>query len=373
MNFFENITLRKNRTKSETDVDEFSSSNTTLEGSTKSLVEVLSDETDDEIQCLKQEIAKLKMELISAHDEISNLSIENSQLKETISKLSNKHNLLIKTTKKLSSNILTPTKKTNTSQVGATLTTPLRVAKNKANQTPTGSKNRVSTSVAINPYVASSQRHHKQIETGKNNICLISSNKTNKILSIAECTFAGCNICHYLTPNCGIIKLLSNLYCKISNFTMRDYCIIFIGEDDFQMTKNYSDLIVCIREALSDINHTNVILCLPTYKFNYYSAMYNWRIEIFNNLLYHDIQSYNYALLLDSNLNLSCDYSMFLRRTGKLNNHGMSNIFCDLKYLISNEISPFRLETVCDKVDMNNKFQNNSHRLCEDFDPIFRE
>lgn len=55
--------------------------------------------------------------------------------------------------------------------------------------------------------------------------------------------------------------------------------------------------------------------------------MYNWRVEKFNNLLYHDNLNYEYSFLLDSNLDLSFDYDMFYRTTGVVNNYGIRKIF----------------------------------------------
>lgn len=67
--------------------------------------------------------------------------------------------------------------------------------------------------------------------------------------------------------------------------------------------------------------------------------MYNSRIETFNNLLYLDIHSYNYAILFDSNLDLTYDRTMF-KFNGSINDHGIKNIFENLKhfYIVNNEI-----------------------------------
>lgn len=124
--------------------------------------------------------------------------------------------------------------------------------------------------------------------------------------------------------------LFKGLQSKLQSFTMNDFCIIFIGEEDFQTTRDYFGKIIFIRESLRSIKHTNIIICSPTFKYNSGSLMYNWRVENFNNLLYMDILTHEHAYFLDSNRNLSCDYKMFRRRTGSINNSGMVTIFKDV-------------------------------------------
>lgn len=162
----------------------------------------------------------------------------------------------------------------------------------------------------------------------------MSSNNVNTILSTAQNTFPSHDICHYILTNCGIKRLLNNLDKKLLNFTKNDYCLIFIGSKDFESTVNYSDLIIDIRDILMKLQHTNIILCLPSYKFNGYSVLYNSRIEAFSNLLFHDIYTYSYAILIDSNLNLNYDDTMFYKRSGILNNLGLKTIFDSLKSFI---------------------------------------
>jgi hypothetical protein len=67
----------------------------------------------------------------------------------------------------------------------------------------------------------------------KNRICIFSTNKSNKILSLAEQSFQNFQLCHYLYPNVGVKTLLNDLSLIISNYTKLDYCIILIGEEDF--------------------------------------------------------------------------------------------------------------------------------------------
>lgn len=120
-------------------------------------------------------------------------------------------------------------------------------------------------------------------------ICII-SNKTCKILSIAEETLLNYRLYHYLTPHCGVNKLIKNIADKTKNFTEQDYCVICIGEEHFKKTNNYP--VITFRESLLPFKHTNILLCLPIFKFNSHSLMFNCRIEAFNNLLYLDVQLY---------------------------------------------------------------------------------
>lgn len=107
-----------------------------------------------------------------------------------------------------------------------------------------------------------------------------------------------------------------------------------VGEKDFETSQNYSLLVKNIRNKLISLNHTNFVVCLPTFKCGKLSELFNRRIEIFNKLLHFDIQKYEYAYLLDSNLHLTYDYQMFGGPQGVLNNKGMLNVLSSLKSLI---------------------------------------
>lgn len=166
-------------------------------------------------------------------------------------------------------------------------------------------------------------------------LCIISSNRTNKVRQIAEKNFPESQVIHYLSPNAGIEKLTENIDQKLKDFTHRDYCVILIGERDFSTTNDYVNLIVNIRNTLIYQNHTNIVLCLPTYKCKETSAVFNWRVETFNNLLYLDILNHKYAYLMDSNLKLTYDYDMFTKFSGILNNRGLDNMFKNINLLVN--------------------------------------
>lgn len=163
-------------------------------------------------------------------------------------------------------------------------------------------------------------------------VCIVSTNKRNKILNIAENIFNNSNydLCHYLMPHRSIIMLLEDIALKISDYTQNDFWIILLGEDDFNTSKNHQDLVYFIRNTLQKIHDTNIIICSPTVKCASYANVFNWRVEHFNKLLNEDVNSLEYAYLIDSNLNLKYDETMFHKRKGTLNNHGMRTIFNDI-------------------------------------------
>lgn len=68
-------------------------------------------------------------------------------------------------------------------------------------------------------------------------------------------------LCHYIKPECGILQILDGISAKVNKFTMRDYCIIMMGHNDFRSTIDYYDLIKKIKYILQEISHTNVLLC----------------------------------------------------------------------------------------------------------------
>lgn len=362
MNFFENITMRRTRTKSNSITAINESQNETFQDTVNSLPHLSSDYINDtqqqQITKLKEQIDNLKLELNSAHQEIESLSLENNNLKQINVDLQGKNDMYKKLiqspVKKLKNS--TPSKKClkNHKQ---TQTDP-SVTTNKQRHEMTSTDIQKTTTVReiqqhsiedsrdnfcsplqmtqTSPLVSPSLSYKTDNIDNRNKMCIISSNNINKILHIAEDIFPNFELCHYLKPNCGIENLVNDLHKKLANYSEKDFCVIFIAEEDFRITKNYTNLIVNIRDTLSVIRHTNIILCLPTYKCSEYTSMFNWRIEMFNNMLYLDNQSHQYAFLLDSNLELT--YEMFSYYTGRLNNNGMKNICHHLAILINKHI-----------------------------------
>lgn len=167
-------------------------------------------------------------------------------------------------------------------------------------------------------------------------ICLISSDSRRKTLSTALQKWDSFSICHHLTPGVGIQELFNGIDTKLKDFTLNDYCIIFIGDLDFKSTNNYVKLVDLIQNKLRSVQHTNVILCLPTFKLGKNLFFFNKRIEAFNAHLYSINLKYRYAYILDSNRNLQYSRNMFMSSNGSLNNRGLRVIFDDLVNLIKN-------------------------------------
>lgn len=371
----ENVTIRRNKTTTANNSFDISFESTNSEMTRRNSLPDLSTAYyySSDIEDLKGKVNQLKSELDSAHTEIEKLNTENLSLKMALNKERNKSRNLqqicseTKTrginSKKNDSrrrnrisrnldqsfneginNSCTDLGLNDTSEEirdGTTVTniSTRHGSPNICNNTHTKELEEEShqidgvTSTLLEPL--SSARTCKQRK-----LCLISSNKTNKVLAIAQSTFPNDNICHYISTNCGIIQLLDHLEQKLSNYTTNDYCLIFIGEKDFRKTDNYYKLIINIRNILTKLKHTNILLCLPTYKFDGCSSVFNSRIETFNNLLYYDNCTHDYAMIFDSNLNLTYDETMFYKRLGVLNNYGMKNIFDNLKYYLDIFINP---------------------------------
>lgn len=197
----------------------------------------------------------------------------------------------------------------------------------------------------------------KSLHKNKNSICIISSNKYNKTRSVMEDTLGDqYHIFHYLKPNCGIIELLRNIEYTVTNYTYDDFCVIFVGDDDFLTTKSSFKLCSEIKEALLKIQHTNIILCLPTFRFQKHTnLLFNWRVESFNNQLYWDRELHDYAYLLDTNLHLEYSNYMYRPVTGLIKTNALRIISTDLKQLII-DIRYAREPAPIDNTHQRNKF-----------------
>lgn len=271
MNFFENITFRKTRTRSVTDVScDNSINHSNLDGTTNSLPNTSEDENCTQIQVLKEQIEQLTMQLISAHEEINNLSIENSELKKSITEITSKQANLKKSSRAL-------TQETDTLSKNSKLSTPRTLPKEKKksvqNEMPStqkviNGKNITSSSPRSNEDLTIARKNSQLRKTNK--LCIVSANKTNKILPIAEETFNNYQICHYLSPNCGIMHLISDLHIKLKDFSKNDFCVIFIGEQDFRKSMNYFNLVLEIRSTLEKIRNTNITYNNTNYLFTYF-------------------------------------------------------------------------------------------------------
>lgn len=324
MNFIENITFRRKRAKSTEDIPEIT--NHTLDG-TSSMPDISTYTNEEQIGELKEQLETLKLELQSAHEEVQNLTIENNSLKNTIKDLTKRNEMFKSVTNTLKHDLITPKKNTTNKT-----STPLQHSKKTIKQTINKQDYRPidkSIKKTFDPAVNTNNNNLKR------KLCIISSNNKNKILSIAEEHFSEqFQICHYCKPNAGVKELLKNIESKIEKYSEHDYCLILIGESDFVSTDDYLKLIYHIRNRTQLITHTNIIFCLPTYRYKQHSELFNWRVETFNNLLYLDITTNEHAYVFDSNEKLSYNFDMYTKY-GHLNNYGMNTIFKDINSEIS--------------------------------------
>lgn len=174
----------------------------------------------------------------------------------------------------------------------------------------------------------------QEIYSKKEKLVVLSTLKSNTILRALEHNFGQkFNFCHYTKPGARILDLLNNIEEKLQDLKTTDCCIIFIGEADFKLSQNNKNLVCCIRDVLQNISvMTNIIICAPIYICG--SKIYNCRVENFNNLLYSDIQTYNYGILYDTNKNLNL--AMFSSLTGRINNYGLRHLMHELNEVTDN-------------------------------------
>lgn len=166
----------------------------------------------------------------------------------------------------------------------------------------------------------------------RSKLCIISSSGSNQITQlIANQDFGRrYEYCHYIKTGAGALQLLEGIDKKLTDFSFGDYCLIVLGEQDFNQQKDNMKLIREIRNILQKILHTNVIVLPPTYICG--APIFNYKVEMFNKLLYKDVNEHQYAYMLDSNRDLI--YSMFSPRTGKLNKAGMRALLFSVRNLI---------------------------------------
>ena len=164
-------------------------------------------------------------------------------------------------------------------------------------------------------------------------LCVISSTSRYKTRQLIENTIEHTEICNYITTGASTAQLLKGIDTKLSKFNQNDYCIIFISETDFEKTKSYSNMVSFIRESLLRVQHTNIIICSPIFKYSDNANLYNKRIESFNELLYVENCNYEFAYILDCNKNLTYSPEDYTRR-GYLNKYRFRTIITDLQTLI---------------------------------------
>lgn len=336
MDFLQNITFRRTRTISEPNINDTNEIiSQTMDDTKNSVIDIMSEEEEDEqINILKSEVNSLRSQLKTALQKIELLSMENSSLKQTNADLSKKnemHNIV---------NSSPLNKKIQTTKKNKSSPKSKKTGKSQTIETPGCCYTSTSEDLGISQSDSSPRmrinENNPSLPIVKNNICILSGETSNRLYKISQRTnLRNFNICHYRMPNCGLKQILDNVDKKVQNFTHSDYCIIYIGEEDFRSTYNYIELVTFIREKLQALTHTNFIICLPTYKFMINkNLIFNSRIEIFNNLLYLDIETYAYAYILDTNMNLPYTYETYNRTYGSLNIKGLNIVLHDLQDLI---------------------------------------
>lgn len=185
-------------------------------------------------------------------------------------------------------------------------------------------------------------------------LCVLSNSTQRGILQAIEDHFSKeFKYCSYLMPNSKIRQLLSNVKAKLQDFSLNDYCIILLGDSDIKTDSNYIDLVKVINESLRQMTHTNIIICTPTYVLG--APIYNYKVEIFNNLVYMDLEYHKYAYFFDSNNELEYKFDMFSNRTGKLNKAGINFIFQNIMDRIKIDLRSFPYVKINEN-EQNSKF-----------------
>uniref|UniRef100_A0A2A4ISN9 Uncharacterized protein n=1 Tax=Heliothis virescens TaxID=7102 RepID=A0A2A4ISN9_HELVI len=249
MNFLENITLRRTRSKAQPKHDSDVTASTALNDTVDSVPE-MSDDESEEVKALRDQILNITLELQTAQSRIEILTQENIQLKqlnETLTKQNNSGN------NSSSNSGSTPKTKSATDK---------KTAKNKKKKIDSNAHSETNKGMETQ---VTQREYDYQVRAPK--MCILSTDNKNKLLDIADNTLKWSKRCHYITPHGTTQQLLRDIKEKLSDFTQEDYCIIIlIGEEDFRVTKVYVDIVTYIREILQEIKHTNVIICTPTFK-----------------------------------------------------------------------------------------------------------
>lgn len=289
------------------------------------------------INDLNEQVKLLTTQLQSAHQEIENLNSENFRLKCDLNNMIEKNETL----KKVCS---TPVRKNTTPKSSTKSKQPQNKEIKFNSPNITDIKKDIETQVNLCNCTQKSQKSNSENTSKtklihpKNKLCIFSCNRSKGLLPIIEETFSShFDYCHYLLPNNTITEAMADLENKLKDFTLSDYCIFVIGENDIKSEDNYVNTIQMIKERLQKVTHTNKIICVPTYITG--AQIYNYKVELFNNLLHLDIENNNYAYLFDSNHCLTLD--MFSQISGKINKQGIRNIYkCILQNIMVDISTP---------------------------------
>lgn len=315
------------------------------------------------LEVMDERIASLQEKLQSAEREIENLLLENSTLKNTINEYSTKINKVThicattpKNSPKSGKKSLNNTQKhcdpTDVLNIRKQVSHPLALAcsscasetavqtdslpkkyKMKKTLTPNNTEDKPEAGKQ-NPVSNVPQKSGNLHHSNKDNLLILSSNNKNKIINIIRDNncFKNFSYCHHVFPGAGVRQLFEDLTTRLCNMTMKDYCVIILGEEDFKKVTDVNALVIHIREVVKSIHFTNIVLSCPTFICN--RPLYNERVERFNYLLFNDLGNHSKNFFVyDCNTNL--EFDMFSVWNGRLNNRGMKNIIENLQYNIS--------------------------------------
>lgn len=343
MDSMENITLRKQqRTSSLNNLATMNNSSTFFDATIQSSPNTSITEGDQSIRRVIEKNLLLEEKLQSAYQTIENLNINNARLTAELEnvKLLLEQEKMFQTAGSNRAAIdsikmsCVETKTSKNSEMHRIDLTPNQIP-SCYTQNITQHKTEEDSQYGSKQTVNSNSTAVSQNKKTLRKMCIVSSNNVNKMLEIAEHTFVGYKLCHYITPNGGIIQLFADLDKKLLNFTFEDYCVIYIGERDFESSNNYRFLLNFIKNKLKNINHTNVVICSPNFKLSNVCGIFNNRIEIFNHLMYTDLELNSYAYLFDSNYSIKYTHEMFSKYNSKINNGGLARILKNLMYYIN--------------------------------------
>ncbi|CAG5006123.1 unnamed protein product [Parnassius apollo] len=236
--------------------------------------------TSDNLQVLKLELMRLQTELNIANNEIKNLNAINTEL----NKKNQEQEKIIELYKTINVDELNPSKVLT----NPCMSTPLGNQSEKVKRYPSykkefplpedGNKKHIATiPIHANKRDFTSRNNiidtskpinytEKHIFNTKPNICIISGISNHKQSSIKRDKMMeqSAAYSHYRTPGGDIDQLSRGLQEKLANFTLNDFCILMIGDTDFKVSKNYKNIVYILKQRILAVQHTNIIICLPT-------------------------------------------------------------------------------------------------------------
>ncbi|KAI8432079.1 hypothetical protein MSG28_004592 [Choristoneura fumiferana] len=314
-------------------------------------LEQLVTEMDNE---MNETIKRLTSELNSTQNELENTILENNELHREIHKLNKEINIL--KTLCYSSPVKKNRKKGNHTK-SLMLTTGF--------STPP-SKSPIVSNTDPHENLKVLGLHHKitALEKQIHDTARLENVRKEVQNELAKTQQVICNL--NITMN-NLEQILKSTESK--SYTKQDYCIVMVGEEDFDETQNYKRLVDQIKKKLETITNTNIIIAAPTYICG--APLYNARVEIFNKLLNHDMWSckYGYGLFFDSNEDLTLD--VFSENTGKLGNAGIRNLIKNIaEYLEAHQSKSRSNDNDTSSDDINNIHnQPNCGQVIIDEDP----